>query len=167
MEQNLYVFKYQHYVTSGKTSGDRWWSKRWCNKMWIIITQNHLQSCEWGGIWKKMNSGFRFGTHSQRISRCRQVPNLGSKTKQQTKLWDTWGLSISGKGHSTCVKIRHLSVGLCKVCWTVGSCYLFLHSSGIESESLSDRQDKIQNQMFQNISTIETMFFSMCSESPG
>lgn len=151
------------------TLGDRWQSNCRCNKMWIIRTHDHLQSCEWGIYEKKMNSVLAFGSHSQRLLLCRLSPKSGkqNKTKQQTNPIDTLGLSASGMGHSTCVKIRRLNVGLWEVCWNMGSVLFIFSSLCTESESLSDKQDKIQTQMFQNIATIETMFFSVCSESPG
>lgn len=47
----------------------------------------------------------------------------------------------------------------------MGSVLFTFSSLCTGSESLSDKQDKIQPQMFQNIATTETMLFSVCSES--
>lgn len=58
---------------------------------------------------------------------------------------------------------------LWKAYWNIRSHHLFLHTNDIETKhwvcSLSDKQDKIQTQMFQNIATIETSLFSVCSKS--
>lgn len=49
----------------------------------------------------------------------------------------------------------------------MGSWFYLCIPSGIEGESLSEKQDEIQTKMFQNIATIENTFFLLCSESPG
>lgn len=86
MAQNLYVFAYQQDATSGKfytrpqvTGGSQNVGTTRCGQSQHKITFRHVSE----RYMRKMNSMFRFGSQSQRISLCRQSPKSGGKNPTQ------------------------------------------------------------------------------------
>lgn len=92
-----------------------------------------------------------------------------NQTKQTTKTTRTNSETLSVPSMSVLPPgVRMWDSG--RLCWNTASHHLSLHPKDIESKhwvcSLSDKQDRIQTQMFHNIATTETSLLSVCSKSP-